>query len=91
MRLTLCLTLVLTAGMAACGGRSLEADLVSDDAGDRLGLKTMIAIGDPAVNELKALAANPETQRLQARDMYVSALQKIETPAAQQALAELGP
>ena len=54
-------------------------------------LRTMVSIGDPAVEELKTLAADPAIQYPQTRDFYIQALQSIGTAAAQQALAELGP
>ena len=54
-------------------------------------LKTMISIGDPAVEDLKTLAADPAIQYPQTREFYIQALQSIGTAAAQQALGELGP
>jgi len=57
----------------------------------QLALKTMILIGDPAVEQLKMLAADPAIQYPQTRDFYIQALQSIGTATAQQALAELGP
>jgi hypothetical protein len=49
----------------------------------------MVRIGDPAVEDLKRLAADPEIQYPQQREFYLDALRSIGTPAALRALEEL--